>query len=170
MTLAVDLFWSFRSPYSYLATGRLVQLESEWELDVTVRPVLPLAVRTPGFFANVNPLWPPYLLRDTMRIAEFHGIDFAWPRPDLLVAVGLVNFALLLGVAIAANLPLLHAVAIANFTLAYLVGAHLALGHLAVGVPGLVAGRAQILREHGTVSFAELLQPAIKLATHGFPY
>ena len=29
MTLAVNVFWSFRSPYSYLATGRLVELENE---------------------------------------------------------------------------------------------------------------------------------------------
>ena len=41
-----------------------------------IRPVLPIAVRIPGFFDRVNPLWPPYLLRDCMRIAEYHGIDF----------------------------------------------------------------------------------------------
>jgi 2-hydroxychromene-2-carboxylate isomerase len=52
---------------------------------VRVRPVLPLAVRVPGFFERVNPLWPPYLLRDTARIAESLGIDYGWPRPDPIV-------------------------------------------------------------------------------------
>jgi 2-hydroxychromene-2-carboxylate isomerase len=85
MPLSIDLFWSFRSPYSYLATGRIVRLAAEHDLDVRFRPVLPLAVRVPGFFGRVNPLWPPYLLRDTLRLAEYHGIDYAWPRPDPIV-------------------------------------------------------------------------------------
>lgn len=85
MTLAIDVFWSFRSPYSYLATPRLVRLAAEYELDVNVRVVLPIAVRIPGFFDTVNPLWPPYLLRDTMRIAEAEGLPYAWPRPDPVV-------------------------------------------------------------------------------------
>jgi len=85
MTLSFDLFWSFRSPYSYLATGRLVGLTAEYDVDIAVRPVLPIAVRLPDFFTRVNPLWPPYLLRDTMRIAEYHGIDYGWPRPDPIV-------------------------------------------------------------------------------------
>jgi 2-hydroxychromene-2-carboxylate isomerase len=85
MTLAVDVFWSFRSPYSYLATPRLVRLASEYDVDITVRVVLPIAVRIPGFFDTVNPLWPPYLLRDTMRIAEYEKIPYGWPRPDPIV-------------------------------------------------------------------------------------
>jgi 2-hydroxychromene-2-carboxylate isomerase len=84
-TLDVDVFWSFRSPYSYLATPRLVRLAAEYDLAIHVRPVLPIAVRIPGFFDTVNPLWPPYLLRDTMRIAEFLGVDYGWPRPDPIV-------------------------------------------------------------------------------------
>jgi 2-hydroxychromene-2-carboxylate isomerase len=85
MSLALDVFWSFRSPYSYLATGRLVELPKRYELEVRVRPVLPLAVREPDFFQKVNPLWPPYLMRDTVRVAQYHGIDYSWPRPDPVV-------------------------------------------------------------------------------------
>jgi 2-hydroxychromene-2-carboxylate isomerase len=85
MPLTVDVFWSFRSPYSYLATPRLVRLAAEYDVDVSVRVVFPIAVRIPGFFDTVNPLWPPYLLRDTMRIAEYEGIPYAWPRPDPIV-------------------------------------------------------------------------------------
>jgi 2-hydroxychromene-2-carboxylate isomerase len=85
MTLTLDLFWSFRSPYSYLATGRIARIAAEYDVDVNVRPVLPIAVRIPGFFKQVNPLWPPYLLRDTMRIAQYNGIPYGWPRPDPIV-------------------------------------------------------------------------------------
>ena len=85
MPLTVDLFWSFRSPYSYLATGRLVEIASHWDLDLRVRVVLPIAVRTPEFFQQVNPLWPMYLLRDTMRLAESLNLPFQWPRPDPIV-------------------------------------------------------------------------------------
>ena len=80
-----DVFWSFRSPYSYLVTGRLVRLAKETNLDLRVRPVYPIAIRTPEFFDKVNPLWPPYLLRDTARIAECEGIPYGWPRPDPVV-------------------------------------------------------------------------------------
>src|SRR5262245_25763442 len=85
MALDVDVFWSFRSPYSYLATPRLVRLAAEYELDVHVRIVLPIAVRIPGYFVTGNPLCPPYLLRDTMRIAEHEGLPYGWPRPDPIV-------------------------------------------------------------------------------------
>ena len=85
MPLDVDVYWSFRSPYSYLATGRLVALRKRYDLDLRLRVVLPLAVRVPGFFEQVNPLWPPYLVRDTVRIAEQLGIPFGWPMPDPIV-------------------------------------------------------------------------------------
>ena len=85
MSLAVDVFWSFRSPYSYLATPRLVALQREWDVDVNVRVVLPIAVRIEGFFQRVNPLWPPYLMRDTTRIAEQLGLPYGWPYPDPIV-------------------------------------------------------------------------------------
>ncbi len=39
MSLVVDLYWSFRSPYSYLATARLVKLRDEYDVDINVRPV-----------------------------------------------------------------------------------------------------------------------------------
>jgi len=85
MTLAVDLYWSFRSPYSYLATARLVKLRDDYDLAIRPRPVLPLAVRTPEFFDRANPLFVSYLLRDAPRIAERLGIPFSYPNPDPVV-------------------------------------------------------------------------------------
>jgi hypothetical protein len=34
----------------------------------------PVAIRVPEFFEQMNALWPPYLLRDTMLIAEQLGM------------------------------------------------------------------------------------------------
>jgi 2-hydroxychromene-2-carboxylate isomerase len=82
VALQVDVFWSFRSPYSYLATPRMVALEKIWDLNFCVRPVYPIAVRLDGWFKNANPMWLPYLVRDVMREAERHDIPFMWPRPD----------------------------------------------------------------------------------------
>ncbi|MDE1173115.1 MAG: DsbA family protein [Parvibaculaceae bacterium] len=82
MTLTFDLFWSFRSPYSYLITPRMIELEKTYDVQARVRPVYPIAVRIDGFFKQVNPMWPPYLIRDTVRIAEMAGMPYAWPYPD----------------------------------------------------------------------------------------
>ena len=85
MALSVDVFWSFRSPYSWLVTPGLVKLQTAYDLTVNVRPVLPIAVRIDGFFKRVNPLWPPYLARDCYRLAQMQGTPFRWPRPDPIV-------------------------------------------------------------------------------------
>lgn len=82
MTLAFDVFWSFRSPYSYLATPRLVELAAQWDVAPVIRPVYPLAIRDESFFDRVDPRWPAYLMRDTARIAEMLDIPYGWPRPD----------------------------------------------------------------------------------------
>ena len=42
-------------------------------------------------------------------------------------------------------------------------------GHLAVGVPGTVAGLAEIHREYGVLEWAEVVTPALDLAQNGFP-
>jgi 2-hydroxychromene-2-carboxylate isomerase len=82
MTLSIDLFWSFRSPYSYLATPRLMEMQRDYDLAIAVRPVYPLAVRSGEFFDRVHPQWIAYLMRDTWRIAQMLGLPYRWPRPD----------------------------------------------------------------------------------------
>ncbi|MEX2326229.1 MAG: DsbA family protein, partial [Pseudomonadales bacterium] len=61
---------------------RLRAMQDDWELAVNFRPVYPLAVRTPEFFLNANPLWGPYLMLDVHRYADFLGLPFKWPSPD----------------------------------------------------------------------------------------
>jgi len=82
MTLRYDLYWSFRSPYSYMITDRLLALEQTHDVVCNVRPVYPLAVRTPEFFETRDPLWFSYFMVDIHREAQFLGLPFRWPRPD----------------------------------------------------------------------------------------
>lgn len=85
MTLQVEVFWSFRSPYSYLATPRLLDIQARYDVDIQVRPVYPLAVRVDGFFKRQDKRWPLYVGRDCMRTAQMLGMTFGGPRPDPIV-------------------------------------------------------------------------------------
>ena len=82
MTLSFDLFWSFRSLYSYLVTDRIVAFRNEYDVQCNVRPVYPIAVRQPEFFAKSDPLWFSYFARDIHRSAQFLEIPFRWANPD----------------------------------------------------------------------------------------
>lgn len=83
--LTFDLFWSFRSPYSYLLLPRVVELVATHEVSCTVRIVYPIAVRQADFFLKVDPLWAMYLVKDTYRTAEYLGMPYRWPKPDPVV-------------------------------------------------------------------------------------
>ena len=78
----LDIFWSFRSPYSYLAIDRLTALVERFGIPHEFRFVRPLAMREPTFFETNRPQWLPYLFRDVPREAAQLGLVFAPPRPD----------------------------------------------------------------------------------------
>jgi 2-hydroxychromene-2-carboxylate isomerase len=82
MTLSVDLFFSFRSPYSYLALPKTLKLVADYDATVNLRPVYPLAVRVPGFFKSANPQFARYVVLDSSRVAKHENIPFRFPRPD----------------------------------------------------------------------------------------
>lgn len=85
MTLAADLFFSFRSPYSFLAVGRYRELAETHAVEIALRPVYPLAIRQPDFFERNHPNWLRYTFLDVLRVAQFHAIAFGPPRPDPIV-------------------------------------------------------------------------------------
>lgn len=86
MASNVDVFWSFRSPYSYLATPDLLQLRRDFDVCVTLRPVLPIAVRSKGLlFDASDKKRPRYIVMDSRRRAEFLGMPLRWPRPDPVI-------------------------------------------------------------------------------------
>jgi 2-hydroxychromene-2-carboxylate isomerase len=48
MPLSFDFYFSFRSPYTYLAIHKVEAIRQVWDVDVNLRPVLPIAVRIPA--------------------------------------------------------------------------------------------------------------------------
>src|SRR5262249_29776884 len=82
---SVDLYYSFRSPYSYLALPKAMKLVADYEVTVNLRPVYPLAVRDPGFFKRTNPKFAFYVVLDSSRVAQRENITFRFPRPDPIV-------------------------------------------------------------------------------------
>jgi 2-hydroxychromene-2-carboxylate isomerase len=86
--LKVDVLWSMRSPYSYLVMQRLVWLNSNYNVDVTIRPVMPVAVRmSSGDGAEPGGLFGikykvPDLMWDTVRQGQYLGVPFKYAVPD----------------------------------------------------------------------------------------
>jgi len=85
MTLKADLYFSYRSPYSYFAAQMCRRVAAESDVAVALRVGYPIAVRDPDFFSRDSPLWLPYLLRDIGRVGEYLEIPIAMPRPDPIV-------------------------------------------------------------------------------------
>ena len=86
MAEPIDVYWSFRSPYSYLVTPDLLQLREDYDVDVNLRVVLPLALRNPEAVFDATDKKPAmYILMDSTRRAEFLGLPFHWPQPDPIV-------------------------------------------------------------------------------------
>lgn len=82
----LDVYWSFRSPYSYLATPDMQRIARDYDVQMNLRVVLPLAVRQPeAIFSGDNGRRARYIMIDSVRRAEFLGMPFHWPRPDPIV-------------------------------------------------------------------------------------
>ena len=63
----VDFYFSFRSPYSYLAAPRVFELEQRFRIDIDFRGVVPLSSSRPGTLPRAKAL---YILRDCRREAR----------------------------------------------------------------------------------------------------
>ncbi len=68
----LEVFFSFRSPYSYIAFERLPAIVERWPVVLQLRPVLPMVMRgLPVPMAKRR-----YILRDAKREADRHGVPF----------------------------------------------------------------------------------------------
>ena len=83
----VDVYWSFRSPYSYLVTPDLLRLAEDYDVDVRLRVVLPIAIRAKeAIFDPADRKRPLYIVMDSLRRAEFLGVPMVFPpSPDPVV-------------------------------------------------------------------------------------
>jgi len=85
MSASVEVYFSFRSPYSYLAAPQLLTLKDDFDVQMSLHPVLPLAVRQPDFFGPENIKRARYIMIDFPRRCEMLGMACVWPSPDPIV-------------------------------------------------------------------------------------
>ncbi|PPR80058.1 MAG: hypothetical protein CFH01_00043 [Alphaproteobacteria bacterium MarineAlpha2_Bin1] len=78
----IDLFWSMRSSYSYLALDRIIEIREKYNVKINIKFVLPLALRYTNYFTNLPKNRKNYGILDNLRIAEYYNIPFEWPNPD----------------------------------------------------------------------------------------
>lgn len=68
----LDFYFSFRSPYSYLALERTFSLVEQYRVKINIKPILPMVMRgLPVPFAKSL-----YILNDAKREARFNHIPF----------------------------------------------------------------------------------------------
>ena len=81
--MKVDLYFSFRSPYSYLILPRIVKLRDKYGIDINFKQVYPLAIREPEFFKGKN-IFTYFLIRriDYVKQAKKNNMIFVKPNPD----------------------------------------------------------------------------------------
>lgn len=68
----IEAYVSFRSPYSYLGICQLIELRDRHDVDITVRPVLPMVMRG----LAVPRAKRLYIMHDAKREADRLGIPF----------------------------------------------------------------------------------------------
>ncbi len=68
----LEFFFSFRSPYSYLAAMQVRDKHAKWPAELRIRPVLPMAMR--GLPVPLEKRL--YIVRDVKREADSLGIPF----------------------------------------------------------------------------------------------
>lgn len=81
--LEFDFYISLRSPYSYLVLDRILALNATYNVKITTRPLLPIAIRV-GFPGIPWYRWN-YDMIDAHRVAKFMGIPFRRPHPEPII-------------------------------------------------------------------------------------
>ena len=76
---SLEVFFSIRSPYSYLGLERAVQLANAWNIPLRLRPVLPMLMR--GQSVPDAKKW--YIFHDTKREANKLGIPYGFVADPL---------------------------------------------------------------------------------------
>ena len=83
--LEVDVYYSMRSPYSYLSLFRLAYLNSNYNVNVNIKVIFPVAVRTrhkSGKGGSGRWYFFGYSTWDMPRTGQYEGIPFRFANPD----------------------------------------------------------------------------------------
>lgn len=79
MTTSIEVFYSFQSPYSYLAIESIYELERDFDVELLWQP---FSARAAGQQVPPQPVLPEklsYLYEDTRRFAEQNNIPLVFP-------------------------------------------------------------------------------------------
>ena len=52
--MKIDLYFSYRSPYSYLILPRMLKLKEKYDIEINFKIVYPIAIRMPEWFEGKN--------------------------------------------------------------------------------------------------------------------
>ena len=52
--MKIDLYFSYRSPYSYLILPRMLKLKEKYDIEINFKVVYPIAIRMPEWFEGKN--------------------------------------------------------------------------------------------------------------------
>jgi 2-hydroxychromene-2-carboxylate isomerase len=82
-TIPLTLYWSARSPYSYIGLERAVKLTQTYNIPLIIKPILPMMMRG----LNVPQVKKMYIFLDTKREAQKLGVDYGFVADPLGKAV-----------------------------------------------------------------------------------
>ena len=87
MTLSVDLYFSFRSPYSYLATYKVQAMRIVWDVEVNLRPVRQRLVRPSQNFLQMSLGFFEFMFLESAysKFVTLHGLRVMWIFSHLLL-------------------------------------------------------------------------------------
>jgi 2-hydroxychromene-2-carboxylate isomerase len=80
MTLSIEVFYSFQSPYSYLALDGLYEIQDNYDVQMLWQP---FSAKASGQQLPASPVIPDklsYLFEDTKRFATVHALPLVFPE------------------------------------------------------------------------------------------
>jgi len=75
----VQIYFSFRSPYSWLALYRINLLRETLPVKLELTPIFPPRGKERFMLSDKNKV--KYIIKDVNRIATAYGLDMKWPEP-----------------------------------------------------------------------------------------
>jgi 2-hydroxychromene-2-carboxylate isomerase len=86
MSLTIEVFYSFQSPYSYLAIESIYDIDRDYDVELLWQPYSAKASGQQVQASSVNPDKLSYLIEDAQRFANEHSIPFTipdtWPEEE----------------------------------------------------------------------------------------
>src|SRR5262245_40606357 len=80
MSVSIEVYYSFQSPYSYLALDSIYELQNNFDVQLLWQP---FSAKASGQQLPASPIVPDklsYLFEDTKRFAADHALPLVFPE------------------------------------------------------------------------------------------